>query len=66
MRQLYHLGVIEPFSGTLKRNKDAEQIKPYPVKISPELESQIQEVLENLDVRPIDVRKVIILIIFII
>ncbi|XP_012225679.1 dosage compensation regulator mle isoform X2 [Linepithema humile] len=55
VRQLYHLGVIEPFSGTLKKNKDAEQIKPYPVKISPELESQIQEVLSNLDIKPIDV-----------
>jgi ATP-dependent RNA helicase A len=55
VRQLYHLGVIEAFSGTLKKNKDTEQLKPYPVKISPELENQIQEVLTNLDIKPIDV-----------
>ncbi|XP_072762492.1 dosage compensation regulator mle isoform X1 [Anoplolepis gracilipes] len=58
VRQLYHLGVIEPFSGTLKKNKDTEQMKPYPVKISPELESQIQDVLVNLDIRPIDIKQV--------
>ncbi|CAL1683996.1 unnamed protein product [Lasius platythorax] len=57
VRQLYHLGVIEPFSGTLKKNKDAEQMKPYPVKISPELESQIQDVLVNLDIKPIDIKQ---------
>ncbi|XP_043277382.1 dosage compensation regulator isoform X2 [Venturia canescens] len=54
VRQLYHLGVIEAFSGTLKRVKPADQIKPYPVKISPELESQIKEVLEGLEIEPID------------
>ncbi|XP_011877491.1 PREDICTED: dosage compensation regulator [Vollenhovia emeryi] len=55
VRQLYHLGVIEAFSGTLKKNKDAQQMKPYPVKISPELESQIHDVLMSLDIKPIDV-----------
>lgn len=63
VRQLYHLGVIEPFSGTLKKNKDAEQMKPYPVKISPELESQIQDILMNLDIKPIDVKEVLIIIV---
>jgi len=61
VRQLYHLGVIEPFTGTLKKNKDAEQIKSYSVKISPELESQIQEVLSNLDIKPIDIQQVLII-----
>ncbi|XP_043256205.1 dosage compensation regulator isoform X5 [Colletes gigas] len=56
VRQLYHLGVIEAFSGTLKKNKEAEQIKPYPVKISPELESQIHDVLTNLDIQPVIVQ----------
>lgn len=60
VRQLYHLGVIEPFSGTLKKNKDAEQMKPYPVKISPELENQIQDVLVSLDIKPVDIKKVLI------
>jgi len=58
VRQLYHLGVIEAFSGTLKKNKDAEQIKPYPVKISPELENQIHDVLTSLDINPIDIKQV--------
>lgn len=60
VRQLYHLGVIEPFSGTLKKNKDAEQMKPYPVKISPELENQIQDVLMSLDIKPVDIKEVLI------
>lgn len=55
VRQLYHLGVIEAFSGTLKKNKEAEQIKPYPVRISPELESQIHDVLSSLDIKPVTV-----------
>ncbi|XP_033206508.1 dosage compensation regulator mle isoform X1 [Bombus vancouverensis nearcticus] len=55
VRQLYHLGVIEPFSGTLKKNKEAEQIKPYPVKISPDLINQIHDVLDGLDIKPIPV-----------
>ncbi|XP_011338594.1 dosage compensation regulator isoform X2 [Ooceraea biroi] len=55
VRQLYHLGVIEAFSGTLKKNKDTEQLKSYPVKISPELENQVQEVLISLNIKPIDV-----------
>ncbi|XP_066599251.1 dosage compensation regulator mle isoform X2 [Prorops nasuta] len=58
VRQLYHLGVIEAFSGTLKKNRDAEQMKPYPVKISPEIESEIRDVLSSLDIRPIDINKI--------
>lgn len=55
VRQLYHLGVIEAFSGTLKKNKEAEQIKPYPVKISPDLINQIHDVLSSLDINPVPV-----------
>jgi len=61
VRQLYHLGVIEAFSGTLKKNKDAEQMKPYPIKISPELMNQIHDVLMSLDIRPIDIKQVLII-----
>ncbi|XP_018058679.1 PREDICTED: dosage compensation regulator isoform X1 [Atta colombica] len=57
VRQLYHLGVIEAFSGTLKKNKDTEQMRPYPVKISPELENQIHDVLMSLDIKPIDIKQ---------
>lgn len=55
VRQLYHLGVIEAFSGTLKKNRDAEQIKSYPLKISPELRNQINEILDSLEIKPINV-----------
>lgn len=59
VRQLFHLGVIEAFSGTLKKNKDAEQIAPYEVAVDPELERQIVEVLADLKINPIHiVRKI--------
>lgn len=56
VRQLYHLGVIESFSGTLKKHREAEQIKPYPVRISPDLINQIHDVLNDLDIKPIPVK----------
>lgn len=62
VRQLYHLGVIEAFSGTLKKNKDTELLKAYPVKISPELENQIHEVLTKLDITPVNVSKVLVIV----
>lgn len=55
VRQLFHLGVIEPFSGTLKKNKESEQMKPYPVVLAPELESQIMDTLQCLQVSPIPI-----------
>ncbi|KAJ8672784.1 hypothetical protein QAD02_004044 [Eretmocerus hayati] len=57
VRQLYHLGVIEAFSGTLKTRKDTDQMKPYPVKISPELEQEVNSVLEALEIRPVNVNQ---------
>lgn len=55
VRQLYHLGIIEPFSGTLKKNKELDVMKPYPVKLSPDLYTEIQEVLSGLEIAPINV-----------
>lgn len=55
VRQLFHLGVIEPFSGTLKKNKEGEQMKPQPVALAPELETQIYDVLKSLDVQPLPI-----------
>lgn len=60
VRQLYHLGVVESFTGSLKKNKDADQMKPYPVKISPELEEEINTVLEGLEVKPVDVSRAVV------
>ncbi|XP_066991752.1 ATP-dependent RNA helicase A isoform X2 [Anabrus simplex] len=53
VRQLFHLGVIEAFSGTLKKTKEADQMKPYQVALSPELEKQVLDVLEGLNVQPV-------------
>lgn len=55
VRQLFHLGVIDAFTGSLKKNKEAEQMKPYEVVIAPELESQIRDVLADLSIEPIHV-----------
>ncbi|XP_014281109.1 dosage compensation regulator mle isoform X2 [Halyomorpha halys] len=51
VRQLFHLGVIEPFSGTLKKAA-TDQIKPYQVAISPELKERIMKILEELEIKP--------------
>nr|CAD7460225.1 unnamed protein product [Timema tahoe] len=52
VRQLFHLGVIEAFTGTLKKSKEEEQMKPYPVSISPDLSKQIFDVLDALQINP--------------
>ncbi|CAH1405915.1 unnamed protein product [Nezara viridula] len=51
VRQLFHLGVIEPFSGTLKKAA-TDQIKPYQVAINPELKGRIMKILEELEIKP--------------
>ncbi|XP_028172937.1 dosage compensation regulator-like, partial [Ostrinia furnacalis] len=56
VRQLYHLGVIEAFSGTLKKDRSGEGLmKPYPVAISPELEAKLEDTLRELEIEPVDV-----------
>uniref|UniRef100_A0AAR5P7Z1 RNA helicase n=1 Tax=Dendroctonus ponderosae TaxID=77166 RepID=A0AAR5P7Z1_DENPD len=50
VRQLFHLGVIEAFSGTLKKQKNAAEMPPFPVKLSPELRQQVQNVLDELGI----------------
>lgn len=55
VRQLFHLGVIEAFSGTLKKNKESEQMKPYEVILSSDLEKQVYAVLEDLQIKPIPI-----------
>nr|CAH7722050.1 unnamed protein product [Callosobruchus chinensis] len=53
IRQLYHLGVIEAFSGTLKKNKSAEnEMPPFQVAISPELKAKVMDCLNDLNVTP--------------
>ncbi|XP_026462459.1 dosage compensation regulator isoform X3 [Ctenocephalides felis] len=53
VRQLFHLGVIEPYSGTLKKDKSKEnQVPKFPVKISPDLHNRIRECLDKLNITP--------------
>ncbi|KAF5278987.1 hypothetical protein FQA39_LY05665 [Lamprigera yunnana] len=55
VRQLFHLGVIETFSGTLKKAKSGEEMKPYKVQISPQLQNEIEECLRELQIEPVSV-----------
>uniref|UniRef100_H2YB32 RNA helicase n=1 Tax=Ciona savignyi TaxID=51511 RepID=H2YB32_CIOSA len=47
IRQLYHLNVIEPYTGATK-NKVSDE--PYPVNIDPQIEQQLSDLLENLKI----------------
>ncbi|PIO31529.1 hypothetical protein AB205_0077370, partial [Aquarana catesbeiana] len=49
VRQLYHLNVIEPYSGQTKK-KEGESIEPYPVNLSPDVQKQIQAVVQELNI----------------
>ncbi|KAK9700540.1 Double-stranded RNA binding motif [Popillia japonica] len=55
VRQLFHLGVIEAFSGTLKKDKAATEMTPYDVAISPEMRTQVKRCLTELDIQPVAV-----------
>lgn len=58
VRQLFHLGVLEAYSGTLKRQKNAAEMTPFEVKLSPQLQQQVRDVLNELDVHPTKVEQV--------
>uniref|UniRef100_A0A8C0QMV6 RNA helicase n=3 Tax=Chelonoidis abingdonii TaxID=106734 RepID=A0A8C0QMV6_CHEAB len=47
VRQLYHLGVIEPYTGQTKK-KEGETVEPYEVMISPDLENQLNSIIQEL------------------
>ncbi|NXR74258.1 DHX9 helicase, partial [Pycnonotus jocosus] len=46
VRQLYHLGVIEPYSGQTK--KKGESLEPYEVSLSSDLENHLQKTVREL------------------
>ncbi|XP_029791093.1 ATP-dependent RNA helicase A isoform X1 [Suricata suricatta] len=48
VRQLYHLGVIEAYSGLTKK-KEGETVEPYKVNLSQDLEHQLQNVIQELN-----------------
>ncbi|KAI5168984.1 Atp-Dependent Rna Helicase A [Manis pentadactyla] len=47
VRQLYHLGVIEAYSGLTKK-KEGETVEPYNVNLSQDLEHQLQNIIQEL------------------
>ncbi|XP_017379988.2 ATP-dependent RNA helicase A [Cebus imitator] len=53
VRQLYHLGVVEAYSGLTKK-KEGETVEPYKVNISQDLEHQLQNIIQelNLEILP--------------
>lgn len=55
IRQLFHLGVIEAFSGTLKKPKTEDKLPPYLVKINPELIARASKALDDLRIYPVRV-----------
>lgn len=58
IRQLYHLNIIEAFSGTLKTKKEGDQMKPYQVKMAPELVEEVYSLLDALEIKPVNVYQV--------
>ncbi|XP_063849785.1 ATP-dependent RNA helicase A protein-like isoform X1 [Scylla paramamosain] len=52
VRQLYHLNVIEAFSGTLKK-KESEKLKPYDVQLIPDLITQLDAAVKSTGVMPV-------------
>lgn len=52
VRQLFHLGVIEAYSGTLKKKNNINLMRPYEVVVDPNLIEEIRNVLEELKVVP--------------
>lgn len=55
VRQLFHLGVIPAFSGTLKKNRDILDLPAYDVSISDDLASIVENTLKTLDLGAVDV-----------
>nr|XP_008112926.1 PREDICTED: ATP-dependent RNA helicase A isoform X1 [Anolis carolinensis] len=47
VRQLYHLNIIEAYSGQTKK-KEGESIEPYEVKLTPHLENQLHNIVEEM------------------
>lgn len=52
IRQLYHLGVIEAFSGSLKKTF-ASVVEPYEVNVDPLLINKVSDILQELKIEPV-------------
>ncbi|XP_055947285.1 ATP-dependent RNA helicase A-like isoform X2 [Argiope bruennichi] len=54
VRQLYHLQVIEAYTGITKK-KESDKLEPYEVSVDPELINEIYATLNELDIQPKDI-----------
>uniref|UniRef100_A0A8D2IVT4 RNA helicase n=1 Tax=Varanus komodoensis TaxID=61221 RepID=A0A8D2IVT4_VARKO len=52
VRQLYHLNVIEAYSGQTKK-KEGESVEPYEVTVSTDLESRLQKIVEEMSLQTV-------------
>jgi len=52
IRQLYHLGVIEAFSGSLKKTMSTV-VEPYEVNVDPSLLDKVYNVLQEFKIEPV-------------
>ncbi|KAL3871841.1 hypothetical protein ACJMK2_039813 [Sinanodonta woodiana] len=51
VRQLYHMGVIEAFTGQTKK-KESEKLEPYKVNVSPEVVANVDQALAQWLIQP--------------
>lgn len=54
VRQLYHLGVIEAYTGVAKK-KTESKLEPYEVALKPEVEAELKETIETLNIETVTV-----------
>jgi len=52
IRQLYHLGVIEPFSGSLKKTV-LNIVEPYEVNVDPLILNKVYDILQEFNIEPV-------------
>lgn len=52
VRQLFHLGVIEAYTGQAKKKDNASLMTPYEVSLDPTLIGNIRDVLQEIGVTP--------------
>jgi ATP-dependent RNA helicase A len=52
VRQLFHLGVIEAFSGSLKRTKESDTIRPFETSVGPDTMQNVRSLLGNFGIIP--------------
>ncbi|XP_022167135.1 dosage compensation regulator [Myzus persicae] len=52
IRQLYHLGVIEPFSGSLKKTI-LNIVEPYEVNVDPLILNKVYDILQEFNIEPV-------------